>query len=445
MSSAPHILLVNPWIHDFAAYDFWARPLGLLSLAAILRQHGCRVSFIDCLDRWHPRDPGSGAGGRYGLGPYRKGPLAKPAALADVPRRFSRYGIDPAWLAEDLARLARPDLILVTSAMTYWYTGVQEAVAAVRSRFPDAPLVLGGTYASLYPDHARRTSGADAVLTGPAEAAILDVVGSRTGYSARCRFDPQDLDAYPYPAFDLQTRIAYVPILTTRGCPFACAYCASPLLEPRRLRRSPASVIAELEFWHGRRGVVDFVLYDDAFLADLTGHALPVLEAIVARNLPLRFHTPNALHVRGITAESAGLLFRAGFKTLRLGLETSDFEGRAGLDRKVTAGEFERAARALKTAGFGRRETGAYLLVGLPGQKTDAVGRSIDAVKAAGITPILAYYSPIPGTALWPAALAASRYDLAADPLCTNNSIFPCRKEPFGWGWLAALKSRIAA
>ena len=42
MTDAPHILLVNPWIHDFAAYDFWAKPLGLLSLAAILRAQADR-------------------------------------------------------------------------------------------------------------------------------------------------------------------------------------------------------------------------------------------------------------------------------------------------------------------------------------------------------------------------------------------------------------------
>ncbi|RLC23795.1 MAG: B12-binding domain-containing radical SAM protein, partial [Deltaproteobacteria bacterium] len=53
----PNILLVNPWIHDFAAYDFWAKPLGLLSLASILRQHGFSITYIDCLDRFHPKAP----------------------------------------------------------------------------------------------------------------------------------------------------------------------------------------------------------------------------------------------------------------------------------------------------------------------------------------------------------------------------------------------------
>jgi hypothetical protein len=69
-----------------------------------------------------------------------------------------------------------------------------------------------------------------------------------------------------------------------------------------------------------------------------------------------------------------------------------------------------------------------------------AVERSIHAVQATDITPILAYYSPIPHTAMWPEAVAASRYDLAADPIFTNNSILPCQSETFNWGTISALK-----
>ena len=53
---SPHILLINPWIDDFAAYDFWAKPLGLLTIAGILRMHGYTITYIDCLDRFHPEE-----------------------------------------------------------------------------------------------------------------------------------------------------------------------------------------------------------------------------------------------------------------------------------------------------------------------------------------------------------------------------------------------------
>ncbi|MCU0559783.1 MAG: radical SAM protein [Desulfobacterales bacterium] len=444
-TDAPHILLINPWIHDFAAYDAWASPLGLLTLAGILREHGCRVSYVDCLDRFHPRAPRPAREAPFGCGPFLKTRLPKPAPLRDVPRHFSRYGIDPGWLREDLRTRPAPDLVLVTSGMTYWYTGVQETIGLIREIHPNAPVVLGGVYATLCTAHARRVSGADEVIAGQAEESILGLVARYTGCRAAPRHAPDDIDAYPYPALELQRRIAFLPLLTRRGCPFACAYCAANLMDSRRLRRSPAAVAAELRYWHRRHGLADVALYDDAFLSDVPGHALPVLEAIVRADLPLRFHTPNAVHVRGITPETAGLMFRAGFRTLRLGLETTDRAQHRQLDRKVTAAEFAAAARTLIQAGFNRDQVGAYLLVGLPGQPAAEVLRSIAAVKQAGVRPLLAYYSPIPGTSLWPQAVAASRYDLTAEPLCANNSVFPCRREAFSWTWIAELKRHIAS
>jgi hypothetical protein len=47
-------LFINPLIHDFAAYDLWVKPLGLLTIAAYLKKLGVSISLIDCLDRSHP-------------------------------------------------------------------------------------------------------------------------------------------------------------------------------------------------------------------------------------------------------------------------------------------------------------------------------------------------------------------------------------------------------
>ena len=70
---------------------------------------------------------------------------------------------------------------------------------------------------------------------------------------------------------------------------------------------------------------------------------------------------------------------------------------------------------------------------------------SIKVVKSAGITPVLAYYTPIPHTPLWKEAVAVSRYDLEADPIYTNNAIFPCQRESFSWETLARMKRRVKA
>ena len=440
----PHLLLINPWIHDFAAYDFWAKPLGLLQLAAILRAHDIGISYIDCLDRFHPRSKPSVLQKRQGRGPYLKKRIPRPDGLADVPRYFSRYGIPLEWFREDLSRLPPPDAVMVTSLMTYWYPGVREAIQETRDLFPDTPVLLGGIYAGLCRDHAVERSGADRVVTGPGEGRVLDLVTEITGVALTRAFDPGDLDTYPYPAFDLQRAIPYVPILTSRGCPFACAYCASHYLNPTCMRRSPESVVAEITYWHRAHGVVDFAFYDDALLVNAGNHIIPILKGILAAGLRLRFHTPNALHVREVTPEIARLMHASGFETIRLGVETAAFEDRGHLDQKITEDEFVRCIQALKAAGFQKKQVGAYILVGLPGQSITDIVDTILAVKSTGVLPIMAYYTPIPHTALWEEALASSRYDLASDPLFTNNAILPCQKEPFSWEMLTRLKNLIA-
>ncbi|MBW1867276.1 MAG: cobalamin-dependent protein [Deltaproteobacteria bacterium] len=443
MKATPHILLVNPWIHDFAAYDFWAKPLGLLTLAGILRQHGFQISYINCLDRFHPNAKSTALHARQGRGPYLKTEISKPPGLEDIQRTFSRYGISHQWFHEDLKALCTPDLILVTSLMTYWYPGVQETIKAIKKRFPNVPVVLGGIYATLCHDHAVRHSGADRVIAGPGIESILDLAGTYTGYSPLPAYDPKDLDTVAYPALDLQHKINYAPLLTSRGCPFACAYCASHILDPKRMLRSPASVVAEILHWHKNYGVVDFAFYDDALLVDAGDHIIPILEDLIGRNLKARFHTPNAIHIREITQQTADLMFAAGFETIRLGLETTAFNKRNDLDHKVTADEFDRAVTCLKEAGFNRNQIGAYLLIGLPDQSLEAIEASIRVVRQAGITPILAHYTPIPHTPLWHQATGASRYDLEADPVFTNNAIFPCRQDTFSWQALTHLKQLI--
>jgi radical SAM superfamily enzyme YgiQ (UPF0313 family) len=437
----PHILLINPWIHDFAAYDFWAKPMGLLSIAGILRAQGLKVSYLDCLNRFHPRSARPDSGIKFGRGPYLKTRLSKPAGLEDVDRNFSRYGVKPSWFRDDLLNLARPDLVLITSLMTYWYPGVQETISQVRSVFPRTPIVLGGIYARLCPEHAARNSGADRIAVEPAEKCLNRLIYEYTGYSAATDFDPANMDSYPYPALDLQRKIDYVPLLTTRGCPYNCAYCASGFLEPLQLRRSPDSVLAEIRYWYAKYGQRDFVLYDDAFLVDSEKHAVPLLEAICRADLQVRFHTPNALHIRGINDATARLMYRAGFTTLRLGLETTDFDHRSQIDHKVSQQDFRQAAACLLKAGFDKTRVGAYLLVGLPGQDFSEIEYSIRTVLDSGLTPVPAYYTPIPHTALWPRAVAASRYDLASDPVYTNNAVLPCRKEPFSWDLITHTKS----
>ena len=422
----PHILCVNPWIHDFAAFDFWAKPLGLLSLAAILRENGAKVSYIDCLDRFHPRQNGVVKVGWDGRGPYRKAPIEIPPGLEPSGKKFSRYGIDPAWLKEDLTNLNRPDLIFVTSMMTYWASGVQETIDVIKQIFPDVPVVLGGIYASLCHEHANAYTGADQVIKGPGEHQLNDLIKTHTGVDLNIPRVWAKLDDLPYPAFDLLRKQTYIPILTSRGCPFSCEYCASSFLEPSHRRRSAEHVFREIEYWHKKYQVQNFAFYDDALLVNAEKYAFVLFEKIIASGMDLFFHTPNALHIKAITKKAARLMFEAGFKTIRLGLETTKFGERRDHDIKVEKQEFFKAVDHLKSAGFEKNQIGAYLLCGLPGQNLDDVEYSMRLVIRSGILPVLAYYTPIPHTPMWEEAVANSKFDISQHPVFTNNTLFPC-------------------
>ena len=123
-----------------------------------------------------------------------------------------------------------------------------------------------------------------------------------------------------------------------------------------------------------------FAFYDDALLIRGGGVRAGVLEPLIRRRLPLRFHAPNGLHAREIDPRPAKLLSRSGFRTIRLGFESADFPFRRDLDHKLAEGEFERAVRHLKGAGYQTNEIGAYILMGLPGQTVRSVAETVRAV-----------------------------------------------------------------
>jgi radical SAM superfamily enzyme YgiQ (UPF0313 family) len=447
---SPNILLINPWIYDFAAHDLWSKPLGLLLLAGLLRTHGYELTLLDCLDVHEPRlkevtglKPATRRG--FGTGKFYRTQIDKPTALAQIDRAYWRFGITPQIFQERLLHGDKPDVVLVTSTMTYWYPGVQESIRLVKKHFPEVAVVLGGIYATICPEHAVRNSGADYVLPGPGETQLLQLLEKLTGHyspNPPTHIEPNSL---PWPAFDLLQPLDYVCTTTSRGCPFRCPYCASPLLHPEFVRREPNQVADELTHWYEIYGVVDVAFYDDALLLNANQHVLPLLAEVRRRNLPLQFHTPNGVHIRGLNAEVCEALFTSGFKTLRLGLETGDDQRQQQLGAKVKPGAFADAMANLTRAGFAPDQIGVYLLCGLPGQDSAEVAQSIRMVRDHGARPYLTEYSPIPGTRFWLEALRSSPFDLASEPLYHNNSLLPYQSESFGLEELQRLKELCKA
>jgi radical SAM superfamily enzyme YgiQ (UPF0313 family) len=439
-----NILLVNPWIYDFAAYDFWSKPIGLLYIGGLLRNNGYDVQFLDCLNPAHPElnyetNIEIPRKRHSGHGKFPREIIAKPDPLKSIPKNYNRYGITPRIFMDNLMRSPKPDLIFITSMMTYWYPGVHEVIRLVKLAFPDIPTVLGGNYVTLCPVHAS-SLGADFTVSGEGERQIPSLLKTILGHELYFLPDINNLDSYPYPAYDMFHFLDQVPILTSRGCPYHCTYCASNLLSNGFRRRDPIKVVDEIAYWNARLGIMHFSFYDDALLADPEDMAIPMFKEIIRRQLPCQFHCPNGLHLRSISDNLSKLMFQAGFKTIRFGFESSNEERQRDTGGKVTSEHLREAVSHLKRAGYQARDIGIYLLCGLPGQEAQEVRDSIEYVKSCGAKPIITEYSPIPGTPLWETAVKKSLYDLEREPLYHNNSLLPCRWEKLTFAMYQELK-----
>jgi radical SAM superfamily enzyme YgiQ (UPF0313 family) len=413
MGTKGRILLINPWIYDFAAHNLWIEPLGLLTIAAVLGANGYGVTVLDCLSP-HPGAPRPRSDGS---GKFLKTVVEKPDLLATIPRRYGRYGLPLDQFDAALAAVPAPDVVMVASGMTYWYPGVVQAIHRIRRRFGSVPVAVGGIYATLCPEHAQRHSGADLVVSGPGVVAALRLADSVTGHdSGSERYaDPK---SWPSPAHELVWR-AYAGITTSWGCPYQCTYCASRCLQPIFVQRAPSTVLEEMAGCV-ERGIQDLAFYDDALLMDAGCHFEPILQGIVARGWQIRLHTPNGLHAREITAELAVLMRQADLTTVRLALETVEPTRQKSTGAKISTDAFAQAVNHLQAAGFGARELGAYILAGLPGQPLSETEATVRFVHGLGVQAKLALFSPIPGTPDGDRALPAG-----ADPHLHNNTAYP--------------------
>lgn len=429
----PRALLLNPWIYDFAAHDFWARPLGLLEVGSALRAAGYEVELVDCLDLFYPgRGDELPRRRENGSGRFDQTVIPKPKALAGAPRRYKRYGMPVAAFSSRLHSLPPPDVILVSSVMTYWYPGVALAVAEAKRVFPEVPVIVGGVYASLLPDHAQLNTGADFIAAGDYRDSLPPLLQSLGRPAA---FPERDF----FPAWDLYPKLWGAAIITGRGCSYRCPYCAVPVLHPKLSRREPAAVVHELLRLSRDFGVRDVAFFDDALRALGDEHLVSILEGVIREGIAIRLHAVNALHLKDFTPELARLIRRSGFSTLRFGLETADPERAKLLGEKATLDHLETAIFHLTRAGYAAREIGVYLLAGLPGQSPREIESGVRAVQKTGARPYLTEYSPAPGSKMWPAAVAASRLDLA-EPLFHNSTLIPCAHPELSFTELERLK-----
>lgn len=404
----PRVLLINPPIYDFSAYDFWLKPYGLLRVAGMLRNLA-DLTLFDFLDRFSHIYGGSETprSDSRGTGKFYSRLIPRPTVLDSIPRRYRRYGLPRDRLRDFLAREESFDYALIQTGMTYWYPGVKEVVADLQAITPQTKIVLGGVYATLCPQHAQKL-GADLVIKGSNLEPLWSLLEIRP--------NPEGL-----PLWEAYHDLRVGVLKLADGCPFRCTYCSVPQVDPNFVPRPLARAWAELDFLCGL-GATNIAFYDDALLFRAESLLVPFLENAIDSNLKVNFHTPNALNARFMTKELAELMVRGGFKTFFLGFESKAYQWQRRTGGKVYSGEFVRAIDNLVGAGADPSAITAYLILGHPHGDHQEVEASMRFVHGLGIRLMLSEFSPIPNT---PDGDAYRELIDLGEPLWSNKTVFP--------------------
>ncbi|HAM53064.1 MAG TPA: hypothetical protein DCP92_21060, partial [Nitrospiraceae bacterium] len=239
------VVLINPPVEKIN--EVWDAPphghIGLAYLAAALRQNNINCSIIDA--------------------------------------KLSRLSFEEVL---DSVSTQQPKLIGITS-FSHEINISATLAAKIKERIPNSRIVVGGPHASSLPEETLRDFRAfDYSVKGEGEHslvavaetvinagnnAIAEIPGVAYRQSGQIMVTPKadwikDLDSLQFPAWDLFPKMKVFPVITSRGCPFKCVFCARMLGDRVRLR-SPQNVTAELQLLKEKFDAKDIVFYDETF------------------------------------------------------------------------------------------------------------------------------------------------------------------------------------
>ena len=177
-----------------------------------------------------------------------------------------------------------------------------------------------------------------------------------------------DLDALAFPRLEAFINVDAgsrpYHMMTSRGCPFRCAYCSVRSIAGRKLRtRSVESVVEEILFAKACYGVEVFEVDDDNFTLQIE-RAKMICEALLQRRVNLPWYLPNGIRAEMLDRELADLLARSSCHTVALGIESGDPRVLRAIRKGISPDSVRRAVGMLQDAGI--RVMG-FFIVGLPG------------------------------------------------------------------------------
>ncbi|MBN2198392.1 MAG: radical SAM protein [Candidatus Aminicenantes bacterium] len=383
-----------------------SEPLGLLYLAAALKEKGVGVSILDSA-------------------------LIRPRRTAD--------GFYFGWPGEELERILRsfcPDAVGLTCQGVSSLQGTDLVARTAKSCLsPDVPVIAGGIYPSVHKARIlEECPSVDLAFQGESEETFPDFLrrglpergdlSKIDGLIYRCggavkvnpkRHFVQDLDRLPFPARDLVDLEAYMnsgsvlyglgskptlTILTSRSCSNHCRFCNMWMIHGRSWRpRSPQNVVEEIALLVGKYGARHVFVMDDSF-AHEPERAKIICRELIRRRLRFEWNTPHGISLKHIDLELARLMKRAGCVNVCVGIESgSEWVRNELMGKGLSDAQIVQAISCFKKAGL---PVYGLMLLGYPGETDARFKESLAFISRLPLSAISAgFVFPFPGTRLY--------------------------------------------
>ncbi|MFC1961550.1 B12-binding domain-containing radical SAM protein [Chloroflexota bacterium] len=315
-------------------------------------------------------------------------------------------------------------------ALTAMTPTVSSAIAVARYSKqvnPRQTVILGGAHATLLPEETmQKAPEIDIVVRGEGEETfpellsaldtgrpLDDVAGitfrSKGGLVATPpRRSEINLEALPFFAYHLLSLEQYHPhpphglaspsaaLITSRGCPYHCAYCSKPIFGNRFRAQSPERVLAEIEYLQHRFGIREIAFYDDVFTLDKK-RARAIAEGLLQRGI--RLHWTCETRVNLVDKELLQLFKKAGCYFIAYGIESANPDILKTMHKDISLEQVEEAVRWTRESGI---QTIGYFMLGSPGETPETIRQTIDLARKLKLD--FAQFSvttPFPGTELY--------------------------------------------
>lgn len=282
---------------------------------------------------------------------------------------------------------------------------IKEIIEVIKTRQPEAIVVVGGTHASICPEHIMSNTRADICVIGEGEMVMAEIMEGRKDKFIKAK-RINNLDILPFPDRDAIDYDKYlkvdtfkyllgdsreVAIISSRGCPFTCSFCASPLLWKRIVRgHSIGYLKKELKFIKKKYNANLITFSDDTFTLNINrvnGIAKELSRLNLHWHCLARVDCPTKLYK---TMEDNGCV------QVTFGFESGSNRLLKFINKKAT---IENAYNAIKYAHKAGLKIRGQLIVGLPGETAESVEETANFINNADEVDKfgLHIFQPIPG------------------------------------------------